>query len=413
MVVHADMDAFYAAVEQLDDPSLRGRPVLVGGTHNRGVVLTASYEARPWGVGSAMPMMAARRLCPEAVVVPPRFERYTEVSQAVFDVFDDFSPSVEALGLDEAFLDMSGCERIFGGPERIGRKLKDAVREATGGLAASVGVSGTKYVAKVASDYSKPDGLLVVPQDEAVSFLAPLPVSRLWGAGPKTTARLKALGFSTIGDVAAASPASLAERLGAAGSHFHQLAHAQDVRRVEGRRRARSLSTERTLLRDISGRPAIEAHLRRFADELGRRLRRKGLRARGVRVKLKTSSFALHTRQVMLAEPTDLALRLYVAGAALIDEFEHVEPYRLVGLGTFDLVREGEAPIQTELFSASGDERRHRLETALDALQARFGPDAVLRAEELEHGGGHRMSVNLDFLAEGAPPKKPSPPKKP
>lgn len=404
------MDAFYAAVEQLDDPSLRGRPVLVGGAHNRGVVLTASYEARPWGVGSAMPMMAARRLCPEAVVVPPRFERYMEVSQAVFDVFDDFSPSVEALGLEEAFLDMSGCERIFGGPERIGRKLKDAVREATGGLAASVGVSGTKYVAKVASDFSKPDGLLVVPQDEAVAFLAPLPVSRLWGAGPKTAARLRALGLETIGDVAAASPGFLAEHLGAAGPHFHRLAHAQDVRRVEGRRRARSLSTERTLLHDISGRAAIEAYLRRFADELGRRLRRKGLRARGVRVKLKTSSFAIHTRQVRLAEPTDLAKWLYEAGASLIDEFDHDEPYRLVGLGTFALAREGEAPAQTELFAA-GDDRRHRLETALDALQERFGPDAVLRAEELEHGGGHRMGVNLDFLTKPAKPKKPAPKK--
>jgi DNA polymerase-4 len=401
MILHADMDAFYAAVEQLDDPSLRGRPVLVGGTHGRGVVLTASYEARPWGVGSAMPMMAARRLCPAAVVVPPRFERYMEVSRAVFGVFDDFSPSVEALGIDEAFLDMTGCERIFGGPRHIGQQLKDAVREATGGLAASVGVSGTKYVAKVASDYSKPDGLLVVPHAEARAFLAPLPVSRLWGAGPKTAARLRALGLETIGDVASASPRFLAERLGAAGLHFLRLAHAEDVRRVEGRRRARSLSTERTLLRDISGRAAIEALLRRFADELGRRLRRKALRARGVRVKLKTSSFKLRTRQAQLAEPTDLARRLYEAGAALVDQFEHDEPYRLVGLGAFDL--EGDAPAQADLFG--GDDRRHRLEVALDELADRFGPAAVVRAEELERGGPHRMGVNLDFLA-----KKRSPP---
>jgi DNA polymerase-4 len=374
--------------------------VLVGGAHGRGVVLTASYEARPWGVGSAMPMMAARRLCPEAVVVPPRFERYMEVSRAVFDVFDDFSPSVEALGLDEAFLDMTGCERVFGGPEQIGRLLKAAVRAATGGLAASVGVSGTKYVAKVASDVSKPDGLLVVPQHEAQAFLAPLPVSRLWGAGPKTTARLRALGFETIGDVAAASPELLAARLGGAGQHFHRLAHAQDVRRVEGRRRARSLSTERTLLVDVSGRAALEEHLRRFADELGRRLRRKGLRAGGVRVKLKTSSFKLRTRQVMLAEPTDLARRLHETGVSLLDQFEHDEPYRLIGLGTFDLAREGDGPVQADLFAS--DDRRHRLESALDELADRFGPDAVLRAEELERGGGHRMGVNLDFLSKGA-----------
>jgi nucleotidyltransferase/DNA polymerase involved in DNA repair len=194
IVAHADMDAFYAAVEQLDDPALRGRPVLVGPRSNRGVVLTASYEARPFGVGSAMPMAKACRLCPNALIVPPRFDRYQEVSAAIMSVFCDFSPDVEALSLDEAFLDMTGTKHLFGDPQSIGRRLKEAVRDATGGLTASVGLSAPQYVAKVASASRKPDGLTVVPPEEARAWLAPLPVSRLWGAGPKTQARLHLLG---------------------------------------------------------------------------------------------------------------------------------------------------------------------------------------------------------------------------
>jgi len=206
IVAHADMDAFYAAVEQLDDPRLRGRPLLVGPPGARGVVLTASYEARPHGVGSAMPMVTARRLCPNAVVVPPRFERYQEVSAAIMRVFADFSPEVEPLSLDEAFLDMTGSEGLFGDPETMGRRLKAAVRDATGGLTVTVGLSAIKYVAKVASGYKKPDGLTVVPPESAKAWLAPMPVSRLWGAGQKTEPRLHALGLRTIGDVADADP---------------------------------------------------------------------------------------------------------------------------------------------------------------------------------------------------------------
>ena len=186
IIAHADMDAFYAAIEQLDDPGLRGKPVLVGHPSARGVVLTASYEARPYRVGSAMPMAQARRRCPAAVIVPPRFDRYQEVSAAIMSVFGDFSPEVEALSLDEAFLDMTGSERLFGAPEAMGNQLKAAIREATGGLTASVGISSTKYVAKVASGCRKPDGLTVVRPEDAKTWLASLPVCSLWGAGPKT-----------------------------------------------------------------------------------------------------------------------------------------------------------------------------------------------------------------------------------
>ncbi len=338
VIAHADMDAFYAAVEQLDDPALRGRPVLVGPPSNRGVVLTASYEARPFRVGSAMPMARARRLCPQAVVVPPRFERYQQVSKIVMDVFADFSPNVEPLSLDEAFLDMSGAEKIFGSPEAIGRRLKNAVREATGGLTASIGISGTKYVAKVASAFCKPDGLTVVAPADARAWLAPQSVASLWGAGPKTELRLRALGLNTIGDVAACKPEYLAGVLGSAGRHFYALASAEDPRSVAGSRAAHSLGSERTLNVDVSTRTAIEQHLRRSAETVGARLRRRGAHARGVRVKLKRTDFRIFTRQRVLAQPTDLAAELFAAARTLLGEFADPGPFRLVGLAAYDLV---------------------------------------------------------------------------
>jgi DNA polymerase-4 len=252
------MDAFYAAIEQMDDPRLRGRPVLVGPDSDRGVVLTASYEARPDGVGSAMPMAVARRRCPDAVIVPPRFERYREVSRSIMAVFASFSPRVEALSLDEAFLDMSGAEPVFGAPARIGRLLKGAVRDATGGLTVSVGLSATKFVAKVASDYAKPDGLTVVPPEEAERWLAPLPVSVLWGAGPKTQAALRGLGLNTLGDVARDGGGSLLGRFGKLGARFARLARGDDPRDVAAERESKSLSSELTLAEDIASPRDIE-----------------------------------------------------------------------------------------------------------------------------------------------------------
>jgi DNA polymerase-4 len=387
------MDAFYAAVEQRDNPELRGKPILVGPPTGRGVVLTASYEARPFGVGSAMPMSRAIRKCPQAIVVPPRFERYTEASRQVMDVFESFSPDVEPISLDEAFIEMTGSEGLFGTPGAMGRRIKEAVREATGGLTISVGISGTKYVAKVASAFRKPDGLTVVPQDKAKAFLAPLPVSKLWGVGPVTEARLVEAGYTTIGMLAAADPRVLERRLGSAGPHFHRLAHAMDPRRVEGRRSARSVGSERTLVEDTSSRAEIIDHLRRSADGIGRRLRRRKLRARGIRVKLKTSSFQLLTRQRLLPAATDVAARLLEAALPLLDEFPFDEPFRLVGLAAYELVEEG-ASEQLDLFGVALKQRR--LEQALDGLRSRFGAGAVGRASDVgrERGEG----PNLDYM---------------
>ena len=396
VIVHADMDAFYAAIEQLDDPALRGRPLLIGPPSSRGVVLTASYEARPFGVGSAMPMARARKLCPQAVVVRPRFERYQAVSKIIMQLFADFSPCVEPLSLDEAFLDMTGSERLFGAPERIGRELKERVRDATGGLTASVGVSGTKYVAKVASGYAKPDGLTIVVPAEAAEWLAAQPVRDLWGAGPKTVERLGRLGLATIGQIAAADPAWLEHELGTVGRRFWELAQGQDLREVSGSREARGLSSERTLETDIDSRTEIEAYLRSAAETVAERLRRRATRARGVRVKLKRADFRLVTRQRVLPAATDVAAELFAAGVSLLDRLDDTGPFRLVGLGAFDLIAADAAGAQLALLDGHG--RTRRLEKTIDGVRARFGSGAVQRASEL--GMDRRVGVasNLDFL---------------
>jgi DNA polymerase-4 len=393
VIAHADMDAFYAAIEQLDDPSLRGRPVLVGPPGNRGVVLTASYEARPFKVGSAMPMAHARRLCPQAIVVPPRFERYQEVSKCIMRVFGDFSPDVEPLSLDEAFLDMSGADKIFGSPYDIGRRLKTAIRDATG-LTASIGLSGTKYVAKVASAYLKPDGLTVVPPEEARAWLAPLPVAWLWGAGPKTAARLQALGLTTIGDVAACTDDRLVQ-LGELGRRFRALARGEDLRAVAGDRKAKSVGSERTLNADVTLRADIEQHLRRAAEAVAVRLRRKRIRAHGVRVKLKRADFQVLTRQRALSGATDTAADLFAAAVVLLREIADAGPFRLVGLAAYDLIDGADAQLGLPLDGAT---RARRLETALDRLAERYGAGIVQRAGELRGDRGVGFGANLDFL---------------
>ncbi len=393
IVVHADMDAFYAAVEQMDNPALRGKPILVGPNSYRGVVLTASYEARPYGVGSAMPVAEARRRCPHAIMVEPRFDRYQQISQRVMDVFTDFSPRVEALSLDEAFLDMTGAERLFGPPVEMGRKIKQAVRDATG-LNISVGVASSKYVAKAASAHDKPDGLTVVPPEQAKSWLAPLPVSKLWGAGRKTVPRMLAIGLDTIGAVAAADVGFLCDRLGSAGRHFHDLANARDPRPVLRARAAKSIGSDRTLSRDVFAREDIERHLRRASERIARRVRAKGYVAKGVRVRLKTNRFEMLTRQRRLRKPADLGSEFLAVGRRLLDEFDHAGPFRLVGMAVYDLAWRDE-PLQLDLFE---DAVRHRLDTTIDRLIERFGSRVVMRARDLHHPGAIMDGVNLDFL---------------
>jgi len=392
VILHADMDAFYASVEQQDQPELRGKPVIVGGTGNRGVVSAASYEAREFGVRSAMPTVEARRRCPQAEFLSPRFERYSEVSRVVMGVFDRYSPLVEPLSVDEAFLDMTGAEGLFGAPAQMGRALRADVLEATEGLTVSVGVAGCKFVAKVASDQDKPDGLTVVePWPEATQgFLWPLPVCRLWGVGPKTQERLEELGLRTIGDVAQASERLLVEHLGELGEQLKRLSEGEDDREVVPEREAKSIGAEMTLDKDILGLRAVRKQLRRATDRVAPRLRSEGVLAGGVRVKLKTAEFQLLTRQTTLPRATDEAKVLFEAACALLPQFNLTVPMRLVGIAAYDL-RAADEPVQGELFddegapgsgSRSGRGNR-RLERTLDELRDKFGKSAVKRGSDL------------------------------
>ena len=361
------------------------------------MVLTASYEARPYGVGSAMPMAQARRKCPNALIIPPRFDRYQEVSKTIMGVFADFSPDVEALSLDEAFLDMTGSEELFGSPETIGHRLKMAIRDVTGGLTASVGLSSTKYVAKVASAFRKPDGLTVVPPENARAWLAPLPVSRLWGVGPKTQDRLHQLGLLTIGSVAEADPKFLSTKLGSAGLHFYTLAHAEEPRPVLGLRMSKSIGSENTLDRDVNEKADIKFHMRRSADVIGRRLRKKRYAAFGVGLKLKTTNFQLISRRHQLSEPTDVAERLYSVALDLLEHVDHSGPFRLIGLVAYDLVGSDDLA-QPDLFNTLG--RRRQLEVAIDRLAERFGINVVKRAENLDEPAAMRLAATLDHLED-------------
>ena len=391
IILHADMDAFYATIEQLDRPELRGKAVLVGGTGPRGVVSTASYEARPFGVGSAMPMALARRRCPHAIVLPPRFERYHAVSRVVMETLGAFSPLVEPLSLDEAFVDMTGCEALFGGPREMGETVRRAVFDATA-LTVSVGASATKYVAKVASDRRKPDGLTVVGPDEVAGFLHPLPIDRLWGVGPRTRSRLKARGLDTVGDVAATPPATLERWLGSLGAHVHALAHGRDERPVVPEREAQSIGSESTLDSDITGEAAIRPWLLRAADTVARRLRAEGLAARGVRVKLRTADFRLHTRQALLAGATHATRPIVEAAESLLHEFDLRVPVRLVGVAAFELRDSGDAEVhQLDLFDTPRREHDERLDRTLDVVHKRFGEGALTRARHLDPGSrpGH------------------------
>jgi len=301
------------------------------------------------------------------------------------EVFGRYSPLVEPLSLDEAFVDMTGATGLFGPPAEMARRVKRDVLEATGGLTVSVGVSTTKYVDTVASDFRKPDGLTVVPHRGVGSFLRPLPVSRLWGAGPKASSRLEEAGLATIGDVARADPGRLERLLGSMGRHLWELANGTDPREVIPHRDARSVGREYTLEEDISGAEAIMPHLRRAADSVARRLRRHRLLAGGIRVKLKTARFKLHTRQAALDRPTDSARDLMAAASELLPHFDLGAPMRLVGLAAYELGG-ADSPAQGELFEDQARARARRLDRALDEVLDRFGDDALVRAEDLERG---------------------------
>ena len=373
VILHVDMDAFYAAVEQRDDPSLRGKPVIVGGRARRGVVSTASYEARPFGVHSALPMGQALQLCPQAIVIAPRISHYAEVSEQVMDVLSTFSPEVEPLSLDEAFLDMSGSERLFGDPVEMARAVRAAVLERTQ-LTCSVGVASNKFLAKLASDLNKPDGYSVVPFGDEAAFVAPLPLRKLWGVGPKAAARLEGLGLRTIGDVARADLADLEAKLGPSQArHLHAIASGHDERVVVSDHDRKSVGSEVTLERDLRGRPAVEATLKDQCARVARHLRRENLVAKGLRVKIRyTRGFRLQTHQGPLPVACDDSATLVATAVELLDRFDLDKPIRLVGAAAYEL-EPREAARQLDLFQQQKSDERSRLEHTLDDIRSRFG----------------------------------------
>lgn len=390
VVFHLDMDAFFAAVEQRERPELRGKPIIVCGTGRRGVVSTASYEARPFGVHSAMPTYRARQLCPQGIFIPPRGSLYARVSRQLMGILADFSPHVEPLSLDEAFMDMSGTEKLFGPPEEAARKVMARIRDELS-LTASVGVSSVKFIAKIASDMNKPNGLTVVPFGQEKEFLAPLPIERLWGVGPKSAPKLRALGLTRIGDVARWPADDLEKRFGHFGVHVWRLANAIDERHVEGGgREERSIGAERTFDFDIRGKVAVLEKLLPLCDHVAQRLRRHGVRAGGVRLKVKYASFKSITRQLTLEGTVCDGESLRAALEQLCDRADLAQPIRLVGISCFKLVDVGgaEPADQVGIFEDPARRRREKLERALDAVQQKFGQKAVRRAGVAELSAG-------------------------
>src|ERR1700730_3476632 len=362
-ILHADMAAFYASVEQRDDPRLRGKPVAVGGASRRGVVCAASYEARPFGVRSAMPMGRTLRLCPQLIVVPPDFTKYSAVSDQVFEIFHSFTPEVEGLSLDEAFLDVTHSQTLLGAPRDQALGIKARILERTR-LTASVGIAEVKFAAKIASELCKPDGLLEVPRGQVREFLAPLPATRLWGVGPRTDEQLQRLGLRKIGDVAQADVAYLEAQLGSAGPWLHDLANGIDPRAVEPDTAAKSVGAEETFEVDLEGEDLLP-FIHEQALRVGARLRRAGIQARSVHLKVKYGDFRVETRQETLA-------------VRLLGKVD-AHPIRLTGVHAGDLRT---AAPQLGLFD-EGRRKRDRLNRSLDAIAEKFGTGAVLPADLL------------------------------
>jgi len=377
------MDAFYAAVEVLDDPSLAGRAVVVGGLGPRGVVATASYEARRRGVHSAMPMAQARRLCPEAHFIRPRPARYRELSAAVFDVFAEFTPLVEGLSLDEAFLDVSGSLRLFGSPRAIAEQVRRRIRDVTG-LTASVGVAHNKFLAKLASDACKPDGLMAVEPERVRGFLDPMPVDRLWGIGKRTAPRLRALGVLTIGQLRRADPKILQPVLGNRTGHFLRLAHGEDERTVDVDRPTRSISHEVTFDVSLKRRDELLAELQRQAEQVARRLRAAGLLARTVTVKIRDDGFHTVTRSSSLVAPSGSTRTLHAMARALFAAWlstHRSTPVRLLGVGVSGL--EPESTDRADPGDRADSRADRRIDRVVDEINRRYGEAGIAHARTL------------------------------
>lgn len=375
-VLHVDMDAFFASVELLDRPDARGKPAIVGHAGGRGVVTSATYEARRFGVRSAMPMSQALRLCPTAIILPPHYEKYTEYSARVMEIFHEVTPLVEPLSIDEAFLDVAGARRLLGSPRRIAELIRARVHEETG-LTCSVGVAGTKFMAKLASGRAKPDGLLVIPPADTLAYLRPLPVGALWGVGASTQASLERMGMRTVADLADAPLAVLQRAVGDAGARrLHDLANGRDARRVVTESREKSIGHENTFGVDVDDVDTLRREFLRLSGRVGERLRTHALETRTVAIKVRFSDFRTITRSRTLAEPTHVGRRLFEEAWQIFEALAldvRATPIRLIGVRAEQLLDAG----GDALALWDPDEEWRETERALDAVSARFGRGTI------------------------------------
>ena len=383
-ILHVDMDAFYAAVEVLDDPSLRGLPLIIGSPDGRSVVSSASYEARRYGVRAAMPVSQAMRLCPSARIVPPHFHRYQEVSRQVMAIFESFTPLVEPLSVDEAFLDVRGVRRLWGSPARIAQLVRERVQDEVG-ITCSVGVAATKHVAKMASTISKPDGMLVIPASDTQAFLDPRPVRAMWGVGPKAAEALEGRGIRTIRDIRTSSREMLDRAVGPAlSARLTELARGEDPRAVETERVEKSIGHEETFDTDVTDRTFLRAELLRLADRVAARLRRAEWETATVAIKIRFDDFRTLSRSQTLPEPTAVGQRIGEAAQALFDQIDRRDPVRLVGVRAEKLRPAGGGGFGLW----DDDEDWRRVEGAVDDAVARFGTATISRARHIGRGEG-------------------------
>ena len=384
-ILHVDMDAFYASASLLSRPELLGTAVIIGGGGNRGVVLSATYEARAFGVTAAMPMARARRLCPQATVVQPDYARYERISRAVMALFASITPVVEPLSMDEAFLDVAGSRRRLGSPTAIARQVRDTIADEQG-ITCSVGVASTKFIAKLASGLAKPDGLLVVPEAEVVGFLHQLPTGALWGVGERTEEALGRLGLRTVADIAHTPVATLRRALGDnAGAHLHALAWGKDTRAVVPTRRERSIGADETFAHDIDDPAVIHRHLLKLSDRTAARVRAAGMVGRTITIKVRFADFTTITRSRTLRDPTDVSREVYAVARALFDNLGLQRArLRLVGVRMEGLADSARAPVQGLLDAPEHGWRD--ADRAVDRASARFGAGAVRPASLVEGG---------------------------
>lgn len=416
--MHVDMDAFFASVEQLDHPEYKGHPVIVGGLSSRGVVATASYEARKFGVHSAMPISRAKKLCPQGIFVYPNMARYKEISHVIHKVMEEFTPLIEPLSLDEAFLDVTGITHKFTGPKALGRAIKDRVFAETG-LIISAGLAPNKFLAKLASDLDKPDGLVVIPYGKECESLANLPIKRIWGVGPSTERRLKNGGFLLIKDIQALSDEKpLVPYVGNQARRIWELARGIDERPVEPDRQIQSVGNEETYESDVEDPTVIDLELHYFANRVAKRLRKYGLMGNTVSIKVRYNDFKTVSRQKRLDSATDQERIIYDTSVLLWNKLMRertgtpfvqahtsildmpIKPIRLLGVTVSGLSTEG--IVQEDLFSSEADEKEEKLSTVLDSLASKFGENAIMSGAlwRRAHGDGGERRKRSELKAE-------------